>query len=58
MKTYEYQIIEKKTGAVRIRGFNFINKPLNLNISRLDKGIYTIIIAEDKQIKARYNISI
>lgn len=56
--TFDYQIIENSTGITRINGSYPINQILNLNISHLSAGTYTIIITENGKVQAQQNINL
>ena len=55
---FNYQIIETSTGIVRMSGSYPIDQRLELDVSSLRSGIYTVIVTENGEVKAQQNISL
>ena len=55
---FEYQIIETSTGIVRMSGSYPVDQRLELDVSSLRSGIYTVIVTENGEVKAQQNISL
>lgn len=53
---FEYQIIETSTGIVRMSGSYPIDQRLELDVSSLRSGIYTVIVSENGEVQAQQNI--
>ena len=55
---FEYQIIETSTGVVRMSGTAPVDQRLELDVSSLRSGIYTVIVSENGEVKAQQTIRI
>ncbi|HJA87312.1 MAG TPA: hypothetical protein H9778_01240, partial [Candidatus Parabacteroides intestinavium] len=55
---FEYQVIETSTGVVRMSGSAPTDQRLELDVSSLRDGIYTVIVSENGEVKAQQNISL
>ena len=55
---FDYQIIETSTGVVRMSGTAPVDQRLELDVSSLRSGIYTVIVSENGEVKAQQTIRI
>lgn len=55
---FDYQIIETSTGVVRMSGSASTDQRLELDVSSLHSGIYTVIVSENGEVKAQQTIRI
>ncbi len=53
---FDYQIIETSTGVVRMSGSAPVDQRLELDVSSLRSGIYTVIVSENGEVKAQQTI--
>lgn len=56
--TFTYQIMDEGTNHVRMSGSYSKSQKLDLDISQLPSGVYTLIIRENREIKANQRLTI